>query len=132
MNDYAVREENNYIESIYGEKISKCRVNIEDSGKTWVISSWFTKEGYGGKGIGRKNLQLCLERLYEKYGRPENTQYIWNGTNSYVFDWLVEHFDAVCKCPIAVQKYQADDDWSSHIYELNIDKVFAYFSIGKI
>ena len=79
--------------------------------------------------LNRVILNKILQYLYRAYGKPSNIEYIWNGTNEYVFDWLVTHFNAVCKCPIAVQKTQADDDWSSHIYELNVNKVLKYFKL---
>jgi predicted GNAT family acetyltransferase len=111
------------------EHICKCQVYTDDSHKTWTISSWFTKDGYNGHGIGRSTLYEIFKYLHKKYGKPSKVEYIWNGTNEYIFNWLVEHFDAVCRCPIAVQKTQSDDDWESHIYDLNTDKVLEYFGI---
>lgn len=110
-------------------EICKCNVYTDNRHTTWTISSWFTKNGYNGKGIGRLTLYNILNYLYRLYGKPLSIEYIWNGTNEYVFNWLTEHFDAVCKCPIAIQKTQSDDDWSSHIYILNTDKVLNYFNI---
>lgn len=112
------------------EPVCKCTVH-KNSNDCFQISSWFTKEGYGHRGIGRATLKKTLQNLYERFGEPVGVQYVWNGANDYVQEWLVEHFDAVCTCPIAVQKYAAEDDWSSHIYDLNKEKVVDYFSLGK-
>lgn len=113
------------------EKICKCLIQINDSHEIWSISSWFTEEGYGNKGYGRQTLMRLLQYVFNMYGMPDQIQYIWNGANEYVLNWMEEHFDAICTCPIAVQKTQADDDWDSHIYNLNLDKVMDYFQFGK-
>jgi hypothetical protein len=60
---------------------------------------------------------------------PNHIEYIWNGQNQYVYDWLVKNFDAVCECPIAVQKTQPGDDWDSHIYELDCNKVLSFAGV---
>lgn len=38
---------------------------------------------------------------------------------------------SVCNCPIAVQKTQTGDDWDSHIYTLNKNKVLDYFKVRR-
>ena len=81
------------------------------------------------KGYGKATLKACLDEIYKKHGLPKRIEYIWNGTNSYVLDWLNKHFGAISKCPIAVQKYASEDDWDSHIYILNKDKFLNYFEI---
>ena len=63
------------------------------------------------------------------FGIPAHIEYIWNGQNQYVYDWLKKNFDAVCKCPIAAQKTQPGDDWDSHIYELDCNKVLRFAGI---
>ena len=63
--------------------------------------------------------------LAEK-GEPQYFEYVWNGQNQYVMDWLKEHFDPVCKLPLAVQKYSDADDWEAHIYKLNKQKVLDF------
>lgn len=109
------------------KKICKCLIYTDRSHKIWTISSWFTKNGYGNHGIGKETMYNTLKHIYDKFGYPNEIKYIWNGTNEYVMDWLAENFDAVCDCPIAVQKTQSDDDWLSHMYTLNTKKVLKYF-----
>ena len=109
------------------KEICKCFIGVED--KVWTISSWYTLKGYENRGFGKKTLRYLLHYLYSKLGAPNKIQYIWNGLNSYVFDWLDNNFGAISKCPIAIQKTQSDDDWDSHIYYLNTNKVLKYFEI---
>lgn len=111
--------------------ICTCKMHVNQSEHSWTISSWFTKPEYKNKGYGKETMKRTMECCAGLYGMPESINYIWNGTNEYVLEWLNSHFDAVCSCPITVQKYNADDDWSSHIYNLNKDKVLAYFGIKR-
>ena len=110
-------------------KVCECRVNVSDEGKHWTISSWYATEGNNHKGYGKATLRACLSDISKVYGLPTCVDYIWNGANSYVIDWLNNHFGAISKCPIAVQKYACADDWDSHIYILNKDKVLDYFEL---
>lgn len=111
------------------EIVCSCKVNIDTIGHIWTIASWFTNKKLQGQGIGKQTLAKALFRLYEIAGIPKEIEYIWNGTNEYVLEWMERHFDAECSCPIAVQKKQADDDWESHIYNLKVGKVLDYFGI---
>lgn len=99
--------------------VCQCEVSVDEGARLWNISSWFTKPGYMDKGFGRETLKQALAYCIKAYGVPASIRYTWNGMNSYVLAWLERHFDAACICPIAVQKNQADDDWDSHIYELD-------------
>lgn len=114
---------------IENESVCFCKVNIGTENHTWEIVSWFTNENFQGQGIGKQTLARVLSKLYGITGTPKEIEYIWNGTNDYVLEWMERHFDAKCSCPIAVQKKQADDDWESHIYKLNVAKVLDYFGI---
>lgn len=113
------------------EEVCHCQLDTEDNNSIWTISSWYTKKGYGNHGIGRASMKELLDYMFQTYGSPKKIQYIWNGANAYVMDFLEENFDAVCNCPIAVQKTQAEDDWDSHMYTLNKDKVLSYFHVLK-
>lgn len=104
-----------------------CRVNFADD--TWTISSWYTSKNYKHQGIGKKTLQTVLAKVYSMTSKPDKIEYIWNGANQYVYDWMIHHFDPINKCPIAVQKYESEDDWDSHVYILNVEKVLQYFEI---
>lgn len=110
-------------------EVCKCQINVDEN--TWTISSWYTVPRYGNKGFGTKTLKELLEVVYSKTGRPERIEYIWNGANSYVYDWLERNFGALSKCPIAIQKTQSDDDWDSHIYYLNVQKTLDYFDLKE-
>lgn len=113
------------------KSICSCKVNFNAEEKIWTIASWFTNEDMQGQGIGKETLANVLLLLYQKNGTPEEIKYIWNGMNSYVLEWMERHFDAKCSCPIAVQKKMPDDDWESHIYNLNVKKTLEYFGIVK-
>lgn len=104
-----------------------CQVNF--TGNTWTISSWYTSKKYKHQGIGKKTLQTALVKVYSITSKPDKIEYIWNGANQYVYDWMIHHFDPISKCPIAVQKYASEDDWDSHVYILNVEKVLQYFEI---
>ena len=109
-----------------------CMCKISVTKDKWTISSWYTKRAYKKQGIGKQTLGHLLKFLHQTYGIPKCIEYIWDGRNEYVGDWMTKHFDAKCKCPIAVQKMlEAEDDWSSHIYRLNVAKVFEYFEIDN-
>lgn len=114
---------------IDNKTVGRCVINIKDE-KTWEISSWYVDSDYQNMGIGRKLLGECLLDAKEKYGIPDNIDYIWNGTNHYVYDWLTKNFDPVVATPISVLKYQQEDDWLSHIYHLNTEKVLKYFKLA--
>lgn len=108
--------------------ISSCRINI--TGKTWTISSQYTAKDRKHNGYGKHVLQTAIQNAYAKTGHPDKVEYIWNGANQYVYDWMSKHFEPVSKCPLAVQKYASGDDWESHIYILNVEKVLNYFEIA--
>lgn len=110
------------------EEVCHCQLNATENYSVWTISSWYTKKGYGNQGIGRASMRELLIYMCKTYGIPKKVKYIWNGANAYVMDFLEENFDAVCNCPIAVQKTQMEDDWESHIYTLNKEKVLSYFN----
>lgn len=118
-------------EELFLGDISVCRCCINVENGIWSISSWYTQDGYGHKGYGKRVMKRLVKTLFAYYGEPEEIEYIWNGTNSYVFDWLNNNFGAVSRCPIAVQKYSNDDDWSSHMYKLNKEKFLTYFDVKK-
>lgn len=64
-------------------------------------------------------MKALVEYALAKLGEPETVEYVWNGQNQYVFCWLERHVSPVCKCPMAVQKPQPEDDWDSHVYTLD-------------
>lgn len=115
--------------TIQNKVVCSCKVNVNFANHAWVIASWFTNEDMQGQGIGKKTLAEAISYLYRHTGIPEKIKYIWNGTNVYVLEWMQRHFDAKCSCPIAVQKKQPDDDWESHIYDLDVNKTLSYFEI---
>ena len=122
-----------YITKLHDElkKVCECKVCVNKSHDAWSISAWYTSTSYMHKGYGKETLKHILEDMYEELGIPSKIEYIWNGSNQYVMDWLERNFDPVCKLPLAVLKNQEADDWDAHIYVLNRDKVIKYFNIGE-
>jgi len=115
------------------EETPICVCKISATENKWTISSWYTKSEYKNRGIGKQTLGYLLHYLYETYGIPETIEYIWDGTNEYVYNWMTKHFDAKCMCPLAVLKMnEAADDWLAHVYELNVEKVVQYFEMQQI
>lgn len=111
------------------DAVCTCEISVNKISGTWNITLWHTREGFKHKGYGKRAMQEALWYCKKSYGMPSHIQYTWNGANEYVLTWLEQNFNAVCTCPIAVQKNESADDWSSHIYELDRDKVFLYFGI---
>lgn len=111
------------------KQVSMCKINIDiyDDIPKWTISEFFTEKEFMHRGYGKITMKYLVHKLIESYGVPSSVEYIWNGANDYVLDWITNEFEATCQCPIAVQKTQSDDDWSSHMYTLNKGKVLEYF-----
>lgn len=112
-----------------GVDVCKCRINSNKDKNVWTISSWYTKRGFMNKGYGKITLKRTVDEMVSKLGIPKGVEYIWNGSNEYVYEWLSRNFGALSKCPMAVQKYASDDDWESHIYILNTEKFLKYFNV---
>ena len=113
--------------------IGKCLVSFDylSDFSNWTISGWYISKDFQNKGVGKELLRKTLLYLYKNFGEPNTIKYIWNGQNIFVYNWLAKNFDAVSNCPMVVQKYQSDDDWESHIYDLNKTKILDYFNISK-
>jgi len=111
------------------EKLCECKVTVNNNHDIWTISSWYTTKRNSHKGYGKETLKFDLKEIYRLFGQPKIIEYIWNGSNKYVLDWLERNFDAVSQSPIAVQKYNFEDDWNSHIYILDRDKFMKYFDL---
>lgn len=129
MQFYTTQNNNSFTTIAYNNDEEICKCTVSRDLDTWTISSWYTVKKYQHFGYGKITLQECLNTILKKFFMPKYIKYIWNGANKYVLDWLQNNFNAVCECPIAVQKYAAEDDWSSHIYTLNRDKFLIYFHI---
>ena len=112
-----------------GDTVCKCKVNVDKN--KWTVAEWFTSSKYKSLGFGKKTLRTCLETLLSQGGYPDKVEYVWNGENEYVLTWMEKNFDAKCTCPRAVQKYASDDDWTSHVYELDVEMFFNYFEIDR-
>lgn len=116
--------------NIDGIDICKCKMYTNEQ-NTWTISAWYTLKDYLHQGYGSITLKNTVQEMYNTFGQPEKIEYVWNGANNYVYDWLSKNFGAISKCPIAVQKYANDDDWDSHIYTLNLEKFLKYFDLEQ-
>lgn len=114
---------------VEGERVGYSRLSIDKTSNVWTISEWFVNSNQQNKGYGRTILFTALSELYNMYGLPFEIQYVWNGQNMYVYEWLSKYFKPVSECPIAIQKIASDDDWDSHIYKIDRDKVLSYFNI---
>lgn len=107
--------------------IARCLVYAsDDKHSVWKISIWKVREDMQRRGYGKKLLKAALEQLRSRVGIPTEVIYLWNGSNQYVMDWMMRHFEPVCMGDIAAIKYQADDDWESHMYKLNVKLLFKY------
>lgn len=112
---------------VYGQTdVCTCKVNVNKTDNSWSISGWYTDDGYMNRGYGKLTLGNTLKELYKDNGRPDRIEYIWNGSNDYVYDWMKNHFDAKQKSPAV----GPEDDWDSHIYYLDVDKVLNYFEVN--
>lgn len=112
-----------------GVRVGYSRLSVDKLANVWTISEWFVNGEYQNRGYGRTLMYTALSELYSMYGKPFEIQYVWNGQNMYVYDWLSRYFMPVSECPIAIQKVASDDDWDSHIYKIDRDKVLSYFNI---
>ena len=123
-----LKQNNTYITYAFlnNKKVCECKISV-DLDRKWTVTSWFTVEDHKHNGYGTRTLSECIKQIRLNNLAPVIIEYIWNGQNQYVLDWLTEHFDAECICPIAVQKTAASDDWESHIYRLDKDKFLNYF-----
>lgn len=109
-----------------GNRVTRCKLTLDADAKTWTVSAWYTEKDRMGQGHGTNVLKTALRHCLRRYGRPKAIRYIWNGEHGYVLAWLKRNFDAKCDCPLAVQKNQPDDDWSSHEYSLNVEKTMSF------
>lgn len=114
---------------VNGIRVGYSRLSVDQTSNVWTISEWFVNSDYQNKGYGRTILFTALSELYNMYGLPFEIQYVWNGQNMYVYEWLSKYFRPISGCPIAIQKVASDDDWDSHIYKIDRDKVLSYFDI---
>ena len=114
---------------VEGVKVCELTINNDLMGK-WTITAWYTKKGYGNKGYGTRLMRCAIKQMYEWYGMPTKIEYVWNGANQYVYDWLDRHFNPVCKLPLAVLKTQNEDEWDAHVYILDKEKFMEYFIGG--
>ncbi len=122
-----VKQNNVYTTTAFlNNKDAVCECKISADTSRWVISSWFTMDGYKHNGYGSLTLKACVKEILQNKIYPNTIEYVWNGKNKYVLDWLITHFHAVCNCPVAVRKYATDDDWESYIYTLDQSEFMKY------
>ncbi len=102
----------------------KCKIDIDKDG-TWTISSWHVKEEYQNAGHGKRLLAETVMELLSQGYEPTKIRYIWDGQNKYVYKWL-KQFKAKSMVNLNVVKYSPDDDWESHIYDLDMELFLRY------
>ncbi len=133
MKKFITTQKPNMIKNILQiDDVDVCRCIITcDNDDVWRITTWNTLKDFKRKGYGKETLLATAQEMYKQFGSPAAVEYVWNGTNQYVYDWLQYNFGAISKCPIAVQKYANDDDWDSHVYTLNLNKFLNYCEIKE-
>lgn len=109
--------------------IGHISVSVNPRENSWMISEWFVDHNYQRQGLGKDLFLYAMKYFNLHYPIPDKIEYVWNGANQYVYDWLQKNFAPVSQCPIAIQKSNTDDDWLSHIYELDVNSVFEYFDL---
>lgn len=120
---------NTYIDNV---RVCRAKISTNDNYDEWTITAWYTDKEYQKKGIGKYTLKKLLQALYKIYGEPQKINYIWNGQNDYVLDWMTKHFDATNGYPTPILKYSPEDVWLSHIYTLDVKKVMEYFEVKSL
>ncbi len=110
-------------------QVAECKICVNKNTNTWSITSWYTRPENQKHGYGVFAMRATLKTMLRDQGYPQNIEYVWNGANQYVMDWLTRHFSPVSKLPVAVQKYQEIDDWDAHIYILNREAIIKYFDV---
>lgn len=101
-------------------------------GNEWTITQWYIDGNYQGKGYGRTLMRAIVCHICNVTdSRPTTIKYIWNGVNGYVHEWLERNFNAVPLVNEWASKGMAEDDWSNHIYYLDVDLFSKYFMIDR-
>jgi len=113
----------NTILIIDNDVVSECKVCIDRNTKLWNIIYWHTKKEYIHKGYGKLVLSKSLKGLKEKFGKPIRIEYIWNGVNYYVYEWLNKNFSPICTHIYGTGEIQMKS------YSLDIDSVVEFFGI---
>lgn len=111
------------------EYICKCVISVNKSDNSWTISQWYANKNYQHKGYGRLTMKYLVQELYNKY-KPNNIIYIWNNVNEYVYNWIVNNFDAkLSDEAIRILKVTDEDIKEGHQYYLNKNKFLKYFEV---
>lgn len=111
----------NYIND--GDIIGRLTVSKDKNAAKIAITGWYVNSSHQHQGIGKALLKelfanICVDNI-------KQIEYIWNGANAYVGEWL-KKFNAVSHCPLNVLKTLGEDTWESHIYTLDREKFLSY------
>lgn len=118
-----------FTEDFFYEYICKCVISVNKNDNSWIISQWYANKNYQHKGYGRLTMKYLVQELYNKY-KPNNIIYIWNNVNEYVYNWIVNNFDAkLSDEAIRILKVTDEDVKEGHQYYLNKDKFLKYFEV---
>lgn len=104
-------------------EISVCTGNASDNRLS--ITGWYTQEGFQHRGFGTAVMKSMLERFLREFCSDKSAariSYTWNGQNTYVLTWLGS-VGATKTEDIASQKYNQEDTWENHIYEIPLEKL---------
>lgn len=100
------------------KEIAVCTGNASDNALS--ITGWYTEKDFQHRGFGTAVMKNMIERFLREFCSDRDAaviSYTWNGQNDYVLTWL-ESVGAVKTEDIAAQKYNQEDTWENHIYEI--------------
>lgn len=106
-----------------GEAIGRLIVSKDRNAEKIAITGWYVDSAYQHQGIGKALLKELFANINVE--NIKQIEYIWNGANAYVGEWL-KKFNAVSHCPLSVLKASGEDTWEGHIYTLDKNKFLAY------
>lgn len=119
-----------YTGQIYDGYTEIGHARVISEGSKWTITQWYINSDYMKKGYGRLLMRSVLRSMCNETDiRPTEVEYIWNGVNKYVHEWLERNFNATCKVNEWASKGSAEDDWSNHIYRLDANLFRNYFEL---
>lgn len=106
------------------------QIGIAGDDTTWSISSWYNKTKQRQSGWGKACLTELSVKILNKYGKPAEISYTWNGQNEYVGRLVTETWAGICNTPLAVLKKDQSDSWDSHLYDLDKDRFLSWLGLG--
>ena len=132
--NYKVFENGNWVDVMLIQNkldIGHCKIDYDSD--SLIITEWYINSEYRHRGLGRLLLDKTLKIVIQNLGYlPAKIEYIWNGKNEYVLDWLTKNFNAKDIGDLNQKKYSPADTWENHRYTLNRENFVKYFNLGHI